>query len=44
MWYLPCMRPQGIDEQAVAGHLQDIRDFILIFAPQAQVELLKVYG
>ena len=36
--------PQGIDEQAVAGHLQDIRDFVLIFAPQAQVELLKVYG
>ena len=36
--------PEGIDEQAVAGHLQDIRDFILIFAPQAQVELLKVYS
>ena len=36
--------PEGIDEQAVAGHLQDIRDFILIFAPQALVELLKVYS
>ena len=36
--------PEGIDEQAVAEHLQDIRDFILIFAPQAQVEVLKVYG
>ena len=36
--------PEGIDEQAVAGHLQDIRDFILIFAPQAQVKLLKVYS
>ncbi len=36
--------PTGIDVQAVEGHLQDIRDFILIFAPQARVELLKVYG
>jgi DNA/RNA-binding domain of Phe-tRNA-synthetase-like protein len=36
--------PTGIDVQAVQGHLQDIRDFILIFAPQARVELLKVYG
>jgi DNA/RNA-binding domain of Phe-tRNA-synthetase-like protein len=36
--------PEGIDQQAVAEHLQDIRDFILIFAPQAQVEVLKVYG
>ena len=36
--------PQGIEKQAVERHLQDIRDFILIFAPQAQVELLKVYS
>lgn len=36
--------PQGIDVGTVQGHLQDIRDFILIFAPQARVELLKVYG
>jgi DNA/RNA-binding domain of Phe-tRNA-synthetase-like protein len=36
--------PTGIDVQAVHSHLQDIRDFILIFAPQARVELLKVYG
>jgi DNA/RNA-binding domain of Phe-tRNA-synthetase-like protein len=36
--------PQGIEEQAVEKHLQDIRDFILIFAPQARVELLKVFS
>jgi len=36
--------PQGIDRQAVEDHLQDIRDYILIFAPQAQVELLEVFG
>jgi DNA/RNA-binding domain of Phe-tRNA-synthetase-like protein len=34
--------PQGIEEQVVEKHLQDIRDFILIFAPQAKLELLKV--
>jgi DNA/RNA-binding domain of Phe-tRNA-synthetase-like protein len=36
--------PQGIEGQAVERHLQDIRDFILIFARQAKVELLKVYS
>lgn len=35
--------PPGIDEQTVTGHLQHIRDNVLVFAPQAQVELLKVY-
>jgi DNA/RNA-binding domain of Phe-tRNA-synthetase-like protein len=36
--------PQGIERQAVEDHLTDIRDYILIFAPQAHVELLKVFG
>jgi DNA/RNA-binding domain of Phe-tRNA-synthetase-like protein len=36
--------PQGIDRQTVEDHLKDIRDYILIFAPQAQVELLEVVG
>lgn len=36
--------PQGIEEERVEKHLQDIRDFILVFAPQAKVELLKIYG
>lgn len=35
--------PPGIDEQTVTEHLQHIRDNVLVFAPQAQVELLKVY-
>ena len=36
--------PNGIDEQAVARHLQDIQEYVMITAPQAQVELLSVYG
>jgi DNA/RNA-binding domain of Phe-tRNA-synthetase-like protein len=36
--------PQGIEEQLVEKHLQDMRDFILVFAPQAKVELLKVFS
>ena len=36
--------PQGIQEQLVEKHLQDMRDFILVFAPQASVELLKVFS
>jgi len=35
--------PPGIDEQTMAQHLQDIKDNVMLFAPQAQVELLKVY-
>jgi DNA/RNA-binding domain of Phe-tRNA-synthetase-like protein len=35
--------PPGIDEQTVAQHLQGIKDNVILFAPQAQVELLKVY-
>ena len=36
--------PAGIDEQAIMQHLQDIRDYVLIIAPQAEVELLNVFG
>lgn len=36
--------PAGIEEQAVKGHLEDIRDYVRIIAPQAKVELLEVYG
>lgn len=35
--------PAGITEQTVWEHLQHIKDNVLIFAPQAQVEVLKVY-
>ena len=36
--------PAGINEQTVSQHLQDIREYVLVIAPQAQVELLKVFG
>ncbi|HQV64397.1 MAG TPA: hypothetical protein PKV19_10380, partial [Anaerolineales bacterium] len=36
--------PAGINEQTVTQHLQDIREYVTIIAPQAQVELLKVYS
>lgn len=35
--------PPGIDEQTVVEHLQHIKENVLIFAPQAEVELLEVY-
>lgn len=35
--------PPGISEQSVAQHLQSIKENVLLFALQAQVELLKVY-
>lgn len=35
--------PPGIDEQVVVEHLQHIQENVRLFAPQAQVELLKVY-
>ncbi len=36
--------PAGIEVRAVNGHLRDIHDYIMLFAPQAQVELLNVYS
>ncbi len=36
--------PTGIDESAVQKHLEDIREYVVIFSPQAQVELLDVLG
>jgi len=36
--------PAGIDGHAVLGHLHDIRDYVQVIAPQAQVELLQVFG
>ena len=35
--------PPGIDEQTVRDHLLHIQENVLIFAPQAQVELLKIF-
>lgn len=36
--------PAGIDETLVTRHLQDMRDYVLIITPKAQVELLQVFG
>jgi hypothetical protein len=36
--------PPGITHQSVYDHLHHIRDSILVFAPQAEVEMLNVYG
>jgi DNA/RNA-binding domain of Phe-tRNA-synthetase-like protein len=36
--------PAGIEEQTVRHHLEDIRDYVTLIAPQAQVEMLKVFG
>jgi DNA/RNA-binding domain of Phe-tRNA-synthetase-like protein len=36
--------PRGIEEQAVYAHLHDVQDYILLVAPQAETELLNVYG
>jgi DNA/RNA-binding domain of Phe-tRNA-synthetase-like protein len=36
--------PPGIDEQTVREHLGHIQENVIVFAPQAQIELLEVYG
>jgi len=35
--------PAGIDEPLIMQHLEDMRDYVLVVAPDAEVELLKVY-
>ena len=35
--------PPGIEEQTVIGHLQHIKEYVMLFSPQAQVELLHIY-
>ena len=36
--------PAGIDEERVIQHLEDIRNYVMVISPEAQVELLHVYG
>jgi DNA/RNA-binding domain of Phe-tRNA-synthetase-like protein len=36
--------PKGISEAAVKGHLEDIERYVRLFAPQAQTEMLQVFG
>lgn len=36
--------PAGIEAASVLAHLQEIRDYVLIFAPDATVQVLRVIG
>lgn len=36
--------PAGIDEQAIVWHLQDMRDYVLVVASEAEVQLMEIYG
>jgi DNA/RNA-binding domain of Phe-tRNA-synthetase-like protein len=36
--------PAGISERAVMDHLQDIQEFVGLFAPDARTEMLQVFG
>jgi DNA/RNA-binding domain of Phe-tRNA-synthetase-like protein len=36
--------PAGIREQAVKEHLQDIQEYVHLFAPDAQTDMLQVSG
>ena len=36
--------PSGITEQAVIEHLQDLEQYVRLVAPDARVEMLKVFG
>jgi len=35
--------PAGIDEQLIRQHLEDMRDYVLVIAPLAEVKLMQVY-
>ena len=36
--------PAGISEEAVTEHLQDIQEYVRLFAPHARLEMLQVFG
>ena len=36
--------PAGIEEELIQRHLQDMRDYVLVIAPEAEVELMQVFG
>ena len=36
--------PAGVEEELIMQHLGDMRDYVLVIAPEAEVELLHVYG
>jgi DNA/RNA-binding domain of Phe-tRNA-synthetase-like protein len=36
--------PAGIDEGLILEHLEDVRDYVLVISPEAEVEVMEVYG
>jgi DNA/RNA-binding domain of Phe-tRNA-synthetase-like protein len=36
--------PAGIEERTITKHLEDMRDYVMLITPQAQVEILSVYS
>lgn len=36
--------PAGIEPQAILQHLGDMRDYVRVIAPQAEVELFEIFG
>lgn len=36
--------PAGIDEQLITSHLEDMREYVMVIAPEAAVQTLEVYG
>ena len=36
--------PAGISEKAVTEHLQDIQEYVRLFAPDARTEMLEIFG
>ena len=39
----PLHAPAGIPEALTLEHLQDMRDYVWLVAPEAQVEVMQVY-
>jgi len=36
--------PEGIDEELIMQHLQDLRDYVRVIAPEAEVEVMQIHG
>ena len=36
--------PSGIEEELIQRHLQDMCDYVWVIAPEAEVELMRVFG
>lgn len=36
--------PAGIGEELIVQHLQDIRNYVLVIAPETELEIIDIYG